>query len=250
MSNLKKQVNNIFLNLLTSKYSSKQIKKILSKFLKQNKKNKVKVDGKLIEQIYDDYNVTFMNERTIEIPFSKVIIHKFMKNYKNPKILEIGNTLIHYETKSEMIEREIVDKYEVYPNVINKDIMDFTPKNKFDIIFSISTLEHVGSDYEEEYVENKFKKAIDKCLELLDEKGVFIVTLPIFYRDVVDNIVFKENFFTTKYFFQRRNFKNDWFLSSEKKVLDNKEKLRYNSNFPLSNALFVGVVDKNLKKKK
>lgn len=57
-------------------------------------------------------------------------------------MLEVGNVLSHYFP----IHHDIVDKYEVCPGVINQDIADFLPQEKYDLILSISTVEHVGWD--------------------------------------------------------------------------------------------------------
>ena len=43
-------------------------------------------------------------------------------------------------------EHDIVDKYEKKKGIINQDIVDYKPDKKYDLIISISTLEHVGWD--------------------------------------------------------------------------------------------------------
>lgn len=237
--------NTLLLNLLGSRYTKKITKILLYLFIrKQN--NQLTIEKENIFQIYNDYNISFFNERSIEIPFSKHLIQNYSKEYKNPNILEVGNTLIHYENDSAKFQRTILDKYETHPEVINEDIKDYHPKKKFDIIFSISTLEHVGSDYEEIKEDKKFSESINHCLNLLNPNGVLIITLPIFYRSIVDKYIFnKERTFYKKYFFQRKNFRNDWVISSEKDTLKNQNKLKYNLKYPLANALFVGVIKLN-----
>src|SRR5215216_4478266 len=76
------------------------------------------------------YNTTFLNERAVEIP----IIVDFIKKYKSKRILEIGNVLKHYFN----FGFDIVDKYEKYQGVVNVDIIDFNPSEKYDLIVSIS----------------------------------------------------------------------------------------------------------------
>ena len=58
------------------------------------------------------------------------------------KILEVGNILSHYFS----VNHDIVDKYEKDVDVINQDIIDYHPNKKYDLIVSISSLEHVGED--------------------------------------------------------------------------------------------------------
>jgi hypothetical protein len=38
----------------------------------------------------------------------------------------------------------VLDKYEQAPGVINEDVVSFSPPQKYDLIVSVSTLEHVG----------------------------------------------------------------------------------------------------------
>jgi len=44
------------------------------------------------------------------------------------------------------VKHDIVDKYEIAPSVVNEDLVNFKPGKKYDLIVSISTLEHVGWD--------------------------------------------------------------------------------------------------------
>jgi hypothetical protein len=239
-----KTLNFILLMFLSNRYTGTITKFIIKKTLNQTKKNSVKILNKHINQIYDDYNNTYINERSIEIPFCINLIKDKIANLQNPNILEIGNTLIHYE-KSEKIARKILDKYENYPGVINEDIVEYRPNEKFDLIFSISTLEHVGSDYGEKNQQEKFMEAINRSMDLLKNQGFFIVTLPLFYRQTVDNYVFGNKSFNEKYFLIRENFNNDWKLSSEDEVKYKKDQLGYNLNYPCANSIFIGVVEKN-----
>src|SRR4030042_260073 len=90
------------------------------------------------DYFYHLYNYTHLNERAIEIP----IFLKIIKEHRGKRILEVGNVLSHYVS----YQHDILDKYEKGKNIINKDVVDFHPKEKYDLILSISTLEHVGLD--------------------------------------------------------------------------------------------------------
>ncbi|KKK87547.1 hypothetical protein LCGC14_2752170, partial [marine sediment metagenome] len=84
------------------------------------------------------YNKAWLNERTIEIP----IILSLMKGYKKDQILEVGNVLSHYFP----VEWDVVDKFEKGSGIISHDLVDFQSPYKYDLIISISTLEHIGFD--------------------------------------------------------------------------------------------------------
>jgi SAM-dependent methyltransferase len=235
-------INKIILNSLSTRWTRKVSKKIINNFLNTKPKsvNKIFYRGSKINQIYDDYNNAFLNERTIEIPLCLHLINTFAKTFHKPKILEVGNTLAHYEKNR--IERLTIDKYEKYPGVINIDIVDLKDKATYDIVFSISTLEHVGFDYKEILENIKFNQAVEKCISLLRSKGLFIVTLPIFYRAEVDKFIFEDKRYFKKIFLRRKDFQNNWELSKEKDILKNKDILKYNKKFPCANALFIGII--------
>jgi len=244
MLSIRKYYNYTLLLFLCNRYTQNTSYKIIKKILNQTTTNSLNVDGEIIKQIYDRYNVTFVNERSIEIPLTKHLIKKYMSQFKSPKVLEIGNTLVHYENDNK-IERKVVDRYEKYQNVINEDIEEFESNHKFDLIFSISTLEHVGSDYGELKEKEKFLRVIDKIKNLLNEGGVFIITLPIFYKEQVDKYIFNNSDFTITYFLTRDNYRNDWKISNKDYVLSNKDNLIYNSKYPCANSLFIGVMLNN-----
>lgn len=94
--------------------------------------------GETYRYFYHKYNKTWKNERAVDIP----IIWEIVKKSQKKRILEVGNVLSHYFPAN----HDIVDKYELAKGVINQDIVDFTACHKYDLIVSISTLEHVGYD--------------------------------------------------------------------------------------------------------
>lgn len=182
------------------------------------------------------YNTSFFNERTVEIPIFKELISK----YKSDSVLEVGNVLNHYNFVK---ERDIVDKYEIFPKVKNIDIEHFNSTKKYNLILSISTLEHVGLD-EGEIIQDPEK--LSRCLRhlsenLLQSKGCLIVSLPVNYKENVDDIIFNSNFFTEKFFMIRDNyFLNTWKLVDFKNL---KRKIRKKPM--LIEEVFFGVCFKN-----
>ncbi|MCS7094167.1 MAG: hypothetical protein RMJ18_03230, partial [Candidatus Aenigmarchaeota archaeon] len=154
---------------------------------------------------YHTYNATWKNERCIEVPIVKKIYEKYRDE---SKILELGNVFSHYFN----VKHTIVDKYERAPNVINEDIVNFSTKDKYDLIFSISTLEHVGWD-EKPREPEKVYMAISNLKRLLSDDGMLVVTVPLGYNPVIDDIIEKENKNPknfTKIRYMKKITQNDW----------------------------------------
>ena len=198
--------------------------------------------SKKLKYFYHRYNTTWRNERTIEIP----IIINFLQEYPHEKILEVGNVLSHYYN----IDWDVLDKYEKAVGVINKDVVDFKSKKKYELIISISTLEHVAYSYENPehcfnnnlnpavFTKNTIKKLKYNCLS---KNGKIIVTMPIdlnLYCDMY-KLIFEGKFgFSEKYYMRRININNIWEESTETEIR--------NKNFFCSDnklgAIFIGVM--------
>lgn len=177
---------------------------------------------------YHQYNQTFNNERIIEIP----IIQKLYYQYPKSNILEIGNVLNHYGFTS----HTVVDKYEKYPGVINLDVVEFKPQHLYDLILSISTLEHVGFDEAEN--PEKIHIALKRLRSLLSPKGLLIFTVPIGANPYLDGCI-RENKLklSDEHFLKRLNLKNRWVECTKIDAL----KHDYNAPYPFANAIMVGI---------
>jgi hypothetical protein len=125
------------------------------------------------------YNYTWRNERAVEIP----ILWEIVKNTKG-NILEVGNVLSHYFP----VKHDVIDKYEKAPNVINLDVVDLDSSKKYNLIVSISTLEHVGWD-EKPREPKKIVYALRKLKECLNPGGKIVLTLPLGYNKEVDKLL-------------------------------------------------------------
>jgi hypothetical protein len=79
----------------------------------------------------------------------------------------------------------VVDKYEAGPGVLNVDVADLDLGSKFDLILSISTLEHVGLD-EDEVDPEKPGRALESLKALLAPGGLLWVTVPVGYNTELD----------------------------------------------------------------
>jgi SAM-dependent methyltransferase len=158
--------------------------------------------GKPYSYFYHWYNVTWTNERAIEIP----IIWDVVTEHSEMRILEVGNVLSHYFS----VDHVILDKYEHAEGVINQDVVNFQPMHKYDLIISVSTLEHVGWD-ENQCEPRKILLAIENLKRCLASGGTMVVTLPLGQNPAMDDLLGKgELRFTEQYFFKRVAEDNRW----------------------------------------
>ena len=187
--------------------------------------------------LYHKYNTTWRNERAVEIP----IIWDIVNNSKG-SILEVGSVLPHYFT----FQHDIVDKYEKAEGVINIDVVDISSPEKYDLIVSISTLEHVGWDENPSdskkimHTHKKIIQAIEKLKGLLNPNGKIVVTMPLGYNSDLDELLRSGELTFTEQFFLKRFSKDNRWVESDWKGVEN---VKFNSPFPFGNGLIVGVME-------
>ncbi|MFC1501072.1 SAM-dependent methyltransferase [Elusimicrobiota bacterium] len=178
------------------------------------------------------YNNSWYNERTVEVP---IIMNDVDKN-KDKNILEVGNVLSHYYS----FKHDIVDKYEKGANVINQDIVDYSPEKKYDLIISISTFEHVGWD-EEEKNPNKIYNTVNHLKTLLSDNGKLLFTVPVGYNPVLDEQLFAKKLDSVDIYFLKRISKDNlWQETNLKEV----QSTKFNDPYPNGNAIVVGIFKK------
>ena len=184
--------------------------------------------GKSYVYFHDIINNTWMNERSIEVPIAMEIVNQ----NKGKRILEIGNVLSNYYK----VSHDIVDKYEKAPNVINQDVIDFKTNEKYDLIVSISTLEHVGWD-EEPRDDKKISKALKNLKNCLNPKGIMIVTLPLGYNQALNSHLKNGTikFYEQNYLLRIGN--NSWREASWDEV----KETTFGNPYPGANGLVVGI---------
>ncbi|MEM0465197.1 MAG: hypothetical protein QXW97_00675 [Candidatus Pacearchaeota archaeon] len=210
------------------KYLQKNANRITKKLLKKQKEYFI-FNNKKIPYLINAYNLSWMNERTIEIP----IILELIKKVKAKRILEVGAVLQHYIE----INWDVVDKFEKGDKrVLNLDIVDFKPKKKYDLILSISTLEHIGFD--DENNPEKIISAIKNIKQILKKNGIFVATMPLGYNKYMDKLIFNKKIdFDEIYFMKRISRKNKW-----KQVNINEVKnVRYNYPYNNANAIVIAI---------
>ena len=178
-------------------------------------------------------NGTLSNERIIEIP----IITEILKKNQDKKILEIGNVISKYYN----FPHTIVDKYERGDGVINEDVAEYNPDEKYDLIFSISTMEHVGFDEMPQEPE-KLMRSFENLKSLLEEEGKIIITMPLGYNKFLDENLEKNNFgFNKQFFFKKDENFNTW--KEVDKIDFNSAK--YEEKFPPhANELILAIYEK------
>lgn len=159
-------------------------------------------DGRPVRYFHHRYNYTWLNERAVETALAVEVL----RDSAGQDVLEVGNVLGHYVP----VDHLVVDKYEVAPGVLNADVADLELERRFDLIVSVSTLEHVGLD---EDLKDPLKagRAIARLQSLLKPGGRLWVTLPAGYNlDLDQQIREGEVSFTRLRALRRDDFRNRW----------------------------------------
>lgn len=141
------------------------------------------------------YNLTWSNERAVEVP----VVWDLVRERGGGRVLEVGNVLAHYFP----VRHTVVDKFERAPGVLNADAADFDGDQRYDLIVSISTLEHVGFD-EEPREPAKPARAVANLRRLLAPGGLLCVTLPLGYNPHLDALLEQGAFGWTRQLLLRR----------------------------------------------
>jgi SAM-dependent methyltransferase len=125
------------------------------------------------------YNLTWRNERAVEVS----VATRFISGMDGEG-LEFGNVVGHYVP----IRWRVVDKFELGTGVVNVDIVDYAPEERFDWIVSISTLEHVGWD-ENPRDSGKAVRAFHHLRSLLNPDGRMLLTTPMGHNEGLDRAI-------------------------------------------------------------
>ena len=180
------------------------------------------------------YNMTWVGERMVELP----IAARLLDQHKANLVLEVGNVLSHYFRRNHIV----VDKYEIGPGVINIDILDFNPLERFDLILSISTFEHIGFDDDTPSSSGqKIIAAISHCRSLLSDTGRLVITFPTGYNTELDALVSQKALGATRMSFLNRVGPRQWKECDLQTALTS----LYRSRFPYGNALVVAEFSKS-----
>jgi SAM-dependent methyltransferase len=177
-----------------------------------------------------NYNLTWCNERAVEIP----IVWSELRRLRGRRVLEVGNVLAHYFA----IDHEVLDKYERGSAIRNEDVGSFRDPRPFDLIVSISTLEHVGWD-EEPQDPGKISRAIANLREHLAPGGRLLVTLPLGYNASMDAQLAAGGLPFTRCHYLKRAGLLTWSEADWPAVADSV----YGGRWPGAQGLVIGVVE-------
>lgn len=173
-------------------------------------------NGCTYKYFHHRHNTTWRNERTVEIP----IVWAEVKKHDAKRVLEFGNVLSYYFP----VHHCVVDKYDRRAG-LNVDILDLRLPKKYDLIVSISTIEHVGFNegkYTGQYQvtphsAEKIKRAIDVLQGHLSPHGKLIITAPLGYNPELDDLLRKDCILAAK-FLKRVSRGNKWIEVPEREL--------------------------------
>ena len=185
--------------------------------------------GKVYKYLFHRYQVAGLTERTVEVPIAAEIMRAFQSN----SVLEVGNVLSHYR----MVKHDVVDKYEIARGVENVDVLEYRPNKTYELILSISTLEHVGWD-EFPREKTKWLQAIRHLRTLLTPGGLLFITIPVGLNADLDAALRNGVAELDEIYGMRRLSKeNEWTEAPVEEALN----AEYNHPFPFANALIVAI---------
>jgi SAM-dependent methyltransferase len=125
-------------------------------------------------------NHAWLTERAVEVPVARA----HLADRRGDRVLEVGNVLGHYGP----VAHTVVDRHERAPGVINADVLAFDPAGEYDLIISVSTIEHVGWD-EAPRDPTAAARALRHLEGLLAPGGELLVTVPVGYHPAFERFV-------------------------------------------------------------
>jgi SAM-dependent methyltransferase len=193
--------------------------------------------GKSHHYLFHRYCTTWKNERCAIIPIAWDIVQTYQTQRKN--ILEVGNVISHIYP----VVHDVLDKYELADGVINEDIVDFRPSKRYDLIFSIVTMQHVGYN---EFPRDpaKILKAMKNLKNILSPGGKIVILHGLGENKEMDDLL-KDNTmeFNQRYYLM----KTSTFKWREVKWEDVKD-LTYDYSIPTARGVVIVVFEKNTNK--
>ena len=182
--------------------------------------------GEKLKCHYAHYNLTWSNERCVEIPLGE----HFLAQTTGP-LLEVGHVLGHYGTRG----HTVIDKFETAPGVINEDITTWQTDERFALIVSLSTFEHIGFDDDCGDSKEKIRAAIAACRALLAADGRLVITVPLGYNPHLDELIETDALGEDRASFLLRHGPREWAEVTRAEAVGT----RFGCPFPYANALMV-----------
>ena len=135
----------------------------------------------------------------------------------------------------------MIDKYERVPGVIEADAAEFEPSQKYDLIVSVSTLEHIGFDEDvkdPEKVERAVRHLVDRCL---NPGGRLVFTIPLGYNKDLDNRLRDGRIVLDEVSCLRRSGSHGW----EEAAFKDTAGFEYDRSVPTARAVLVASILKD-----
>lgn len=126
------------------------------------------------------HNAARTNERAVEVPMALGWIDR-----QQGRGLEVGNVLLHYRPAGTWT---VVDAFDETEGVVQVDIVEYSPAERFDWIVSVSTVEHIGWDYDPPDPDRALA-AIEHMRALLAPTGQMLVSFPSGHHPQLDRAV-------------------------------------------------------------
>jgi hypothetical protein len=187
------------------------------------------IGGVDVRYLFHDYNKAWTCERAVEVPFVKHYVDKADPT----RTLEIGNVLWHYYGTT----HAVVDKYEVADGVVNADVIDLDTARKYDLVVTISTLEHVGFD-ETPQDAGKVLVALKSLKQALAPGGLLIVTVPFGQNLNLNEHIREGRFaFDEQHYLRKASALNRW----EEVDMETALSSRYGYPYVAANAIMIGL---------
>jgi hypothetical protein len=120
-----------------------------------------------------------------------------------------------------------------------RDVVDFRPAAAYDLILSVSTLEHIGWD-EPELAPDKVRTAFAHLTDILAPGGRLWATIPCGYHRYLDRYIEDGDMQFTDLHFLRRRSPRGWREVSREEA----QGLPYGVGYQGAVALAVGTFDK------
>ena len=185
-------------------------------------------EDKSLPLLYHRYNMTWANERAVEVP----IAAEFLRRFAGKRVLEVGNVTSHYLDTG----HTVLDKFERGPGIINADITDYAPGDRFELILSVSTFEHIGFDDETDGDSGvKISRAITTCRGLLAAGGQLVLTLPLGYNPALDRMIADGQLGCHCAIFLKRSDRSAWQAVDAETAMA----CEYGRPFPYANAVMI-----------
>ncbi len=204
-----------------------------ARFLRATRRERFAFDGQSYPYLFHHYNATWTNERAVEVPLAL----RALQRHPAGRVLEVGNVLNNYTRNPRAgALHEVIDKYEQAPGVTNVDVVDHAPEAPYDLVLSVSTIEHVGWD-EEPREPHKAAAAIERLHGWLAPGGELLVTMPLGHNPPLDSrLLDGPPMFDRLGFLRRQTPSNRWGQADGEEVRG----AEYGSPFPFANVIAVG----------